>query len=152
MIRYFSICFLLIIISNSCSGQEDLLVLRRKNNNTYYHAGDKISFQIEGSESKITGRILDLKDSVIVFEGFEVPLSKITWLYMNSRRLIPRLLLTAGAGYLCVDLVNGGKQIQRALISSGTMIGLGLIAKLLIRKKIKIKERTRFIILNYNKP
>jgi hypothetical protein len=151
MIRYFTICFLLLAISDSCYGQKDVLVLRRRNNNTYYHAGDKISFHIEENKSKITGRISDLTDSTIIFESFEVPLSKITWLYIDSRKLLPRLLLTAGAGYLFVDLINGGAQIERVLISSGTLISLGLLAKLLIRNKIKIKGRTRFIILNYNK-
>jgi hypothetical protein len=151
MIRYFTICFLLLPINDSCYGQKDILVLRRRSNNTYYHAGDKISFEVEGDESKITGRILDLKDSVIVFEGFEVPISKITWLYIDGRKLLPRLLLLAGVGYLFIDLINGGAQIQRVLVSSGTLIGIGLLANFLIRKKIKIKGRTRFLILNYNK-
>ena len=153
MIRYFTICFLLLVICNNCYGQKDVLILRRRNNNTYYHAGDKISFQIEEDKSKITGRILDLTDSTIIFEGFEVPLSKITWLYIN-RKIFTRLLLTAGpagVGYLFVDLINGGGQIERVLITSGSLIGIGLIAKLLIRNKIQIKGRTRFVILNYNK-
>jgi hypothetical protein len=62
-----------------------------------------------------------------------------------------RFFFIAGAGYLCVDMINGGAQIERVLISSGTLIGIGLLAKLFIRNKIKIKGRTRFVILNYNK-
>ena len=96
MIKYFTILLLLLIISKSCYGQKDILVLRKKNNNTYYHIGDKISFQTEGNESKITGRIIDLKDSVIVFEGFEVPLSKIPGsILMTGKRFLDYYLWKA---------------------------------------------------------
>jgi hypothetical protein len=157
MIRYFTFCFLLLIISNSCFCQKDLLILQKKNKNTFYNSGDVISFKIEGDKSKITGKILDLEDSVIVFKGYEVNVNKITCLYVDKKTgrglhyKLASLLLIGGSGYALIDLINRGELDERTLIPCGKLIAAGLLAKLIIGNKIKIKGRTRLRILNYNK-
>jgi len=130
---------------------------RNKHKNAYYEAGDKISFRIEGDKSKIAGRILDLKDSVIVFENFEVVVDKITWLYVDNktgwwlRYKLAEFSFKGGGCALFLYLINSHIRYGGTLIIGGSLIGIGILAKLLIGNKIKIKGRTRLIILNYNK-
>jgi hypothetical protein len=155
MNKYFTVCLLLFILLNNCFGQRRLMMLQKKNKNknAYYEAGDVISFRIEGKKSKITGKILDLNDSIIVFRGYEVDVRKITALYVDEktrwwlRYKIAQLALLGGVGYLVLDVVNNGELNKGTLIVGGAVIGAGLIAKLLISNQIKIRGRTRVRIL-----
>jgi hypothetical protein len=112
-----------------------------------------ISFKIEGRKSKITGEIVELRDSIIVFRGYEVPIRQITCLYIDEktkwwlRYKIAQLSLIAGTGYLALDVINTGELKKETLIVSGAVIGVGLLAKLLISNKIKIKGKTKLRIL-----
>lgn len=136
-------------------GQRTLLMLQKKNKNknAYYKLGDEISFRIEGSKRKISGEILDLKDSVIVFHGFEVRVDEISSLYIDEktkwwlRYKVEQIGLIAGGGYLVLDLINTGQFNKETLVISGSLIGVGLIGKLLIGNRIKIKGRTKLRIL-----
>jgi hypothetical protein len=146
---------LLLASSTNCFGQRNLLMLQKKNKNktAYYESGDVISFKIEGRKSKITGEIVELRDSIIVFRGYEVPIRQITCLYIDEktkwwlRYKIAQLSLIAGTGYLALDVINTGELKKETLIVSGAVIGVGLLAKLLISNKIKIKGRTKLRIL-----
>lgn len=147
--------FLFLTISNTCTGQRTLLMLQKKNKNknTYYKLGDEISFRKIGSKKKITGEILDLRDSVIVFHEFEVRVDEILSLYIDEktkwwlRYKIEQIGLIAGVGYLTLDLINNGEISRETLVISGTLIGVGLIGKLLIGNRIKIRGRTKLRIL-----
>gem|GEM_PF-4903139 len=63
----------MLTLSNLSLAQWTLLMLQKKNKNknSYYEVGDDISFRLTGNKGKTSGEILDLKDSVIVFHGFE---------------------------------------------------------------------------------
>lgn len=130
-----------------------MLQKKNKNKNVYYSVGDAISFQIKGRKSKITGEILDFKDSLIVFKGYEVNVADIKCLYIDEktkwwlRYKIAQLSFITGTGYLLVDFINTGELNNNTLTVSGTIIGVGLISKLLITNKIKIRERTKLRIL-----
>jgi hypothetical protein len=130
-----------------------MLQKKNKNKTVYYKAGDVISFKIIGNKFKTKGEIVELKDSVIVFKGYEVPISKIACLYIDEktkwwlRYKIAQLSLIAGTGYLALDVINTGELKKETLIVSGTVIGVGLIAKLLISNKIKIRGKTKLRIL-----
>src|SRR5258705_243743 len=50
-------------------------------------------------------------------------------------------------GYLTLDLINNGEISRETLVISGTLIGVGLIGKLLIGNRIKIRGRTKLRIL-----
>jgi hypothetical protein len=147
--------FLLVLaVSNICCGQLLMLQKKNKNKNAYYKPGDKISFRLNGSSRKISGEILDLKDSVIVFRGFEVRVDKISSLYIDEktrwwlRYKIEQLGLIAGVGYLTLDIVNSGQINKETLVISGALIGVGLVGKLLIGNRIKIRGRTKLRILS----
>ena len=147
--------WLLLIISNISFGQRTLLMLQKKNKNknAYYQVGDEISFRVNGNKKKISGGILDLKDSIIVFHGFEVRVDEISSLYIDEktkwwlRYKVEQIGLIAGGGYLVLDLINTGQFNKETLVISGSLIGVGLIGKLLIGNRIKIKGRTKLRIL-----
>jgi len=155
MIRMLLALLLFLIISNTCIGQRTLLTLQKKNKNknVYYKIGDEISFRKNESKRKITGRILDLRDSVIVFHGFEVRVDEISSLYIDEktkwwlRYKIEQIGLIAGVGYLTLDLINSGEISRETLVISGTLIGVGLIGKLLIGNRIKIRGQTKLRVL-----
>ncbi|MGC3947601.1 MAG: hypothetical protein QM762_24365 [Chryseolinea sp.] len=56
--------------------------------------------------------------------------------------------LLGGAAYLVLDLLNNGELNSETAVISGTLIGVGFIAKLLIGSRIKIKGRTKLRVLN----
>lgn len=130
-----------------------MLEKRNKNKTVYYSVGDIISFKTKGRKSKITGEILDFKDSLLVFKGYEINVTDIKCLYIDEktkwwlRFKIAQLSLIIGTGYLLIDAINTGELNKNTLAISGTIIGVGLIAKLLISNKIKIRGRTKLRIL-----
>lgn len=101
------------------------------------------------TKAKVTGEIVAIQDSVIVFKGFEVRVSEISSLYIDEktrwwlRYKIEQLSLITGGGYLLLDIINTGELNNKTLIVSGTLIGAGLIARVLIGNRIKIRGRTR---------
>lgn len=130
-----------------------MLQMKNKNKNAYYKAGDKISFRTNEHKRRITGKILELKDSVIVFKGFEVRVSEISSLYIDEktkwwlRYKVEQLCLLAGGSYLLLDTINNGEFSEDTLIISGTLIGVGVLAKVLIGNRIKIQGRTKLRIV-----
>lgn len=148
-------CILLLIVTNYCFGQQTFLMLQKKNRNknVYYKPGDEISFRTIASNKKITGQIMELKDSIIVFKGFKLNVDEISSLYIDEktrwwlRYKVQQLSLIAGGGYLLLNLINNGEISEDDLIISGTLIGVGLIAKFLIGNRIKIKGRTKLRIV-----
>jgi len=130
-----------------------MLQKRNKNKNVYYKPGDEITFRLNGNKRKISGEIVDFKDSVIVFRGFEVRVNEISSLYIDEktrwwlRYKIEQLSLIVGGGYLLLDIIKTGELNKNTLIVSGTLIGVGLIAKAIIGNRIKIKGRTKLRIV-----
>jgi len=115
--------------------------------------GDEISLRLTGSNRKISGVILDLKDSAVVFQGFEVRIEEISSLYIDEktkwwlRYKVEQLGLIIGFGYLAIDVINTGQVTKEILVISGALISVGLIAKFLIGNQIKIRGRTKLHIL-----
>ena len=130
-----------------------MLQMKNENKNAYYQAGDKISFRTNGSKRRLTGTMLELKDSLIAFKGFEVRLSEISSLYIDEktkwwlRYKVEQLCLLAGGSYLLLDTINNGEFDKDTLIISGTLIGVGILAKVLIGNRIKIKGSTKLRIV-----
>jgi hypothetical protein len=119
----------------------------------YYKTGDEISFKLNESRRKISGKILEFKDSIIVLEGFEVRIVEISSIYIDehtrwwSRYKIEQLCLIAGGGYLLLNIINKEELTEEALIISGVLISAGLFAKMLIGNRIKMKGRTKLRIV-----
>lgn len=139
----------------TCTEHRSLLMLQKKNRNknAYYEKSDVISFQIKGRKSKIKAEIIDFKDSTIIFQGFEVNVDQIKCIYIDEktkwwlRCKIAQLSFITCTGYLALDVINTGKLDKNTLAVTATIVGVGLIAKLLISNKIKIRGRTKLKIL-----
>ena len=150
---------ILFLVAISCFGQQSALMLQKRNGNknAYYKIGEEISFRVNGNRSKITGVIMALEDSVIVFHGFEVHVSEIRSIYIDDktkwwlRYKIEQLLLLGGTAYLFVDVINNQKLSKETAIIAGTAIGGGLLAKLIIGNRIKMRGRTKLRILKFQK-
>ena len=148
---------LLVMISSGCWGQATRLLLQTKNKNksAYYRPGEKITFRVKDSKRKISGEIIDFSDSTIFFRGgFGVRVNDITALYIDDktkwwlRYKIEQLSLIAGGGYLLLNLANGQGINGDVLAVSGTLVGVGLLARWLIGHRIRIKGRTRLKIVD----
>lgn len=148
--------FFLLAVSVRCYGQ-DLLMLYKKNRNknAYYKPGDDLSFRIKGNKSKITGEIIGFRDSTIVFRRFEADLDQISSIYIDEktrwwlRYKVEQMCLLAGSGYLVLDVINHGHLSKETAIISGITIGVGLLARLIIGKRIKLKGKTKLKLIEY---
>ena len=146
----------LLLVSSSAFGQYPLLMLEKtnKNKDAYYEVGDELTFYRQGKKTKIKDKIIGFEDSIIVFRGYSVPIGEITALHIDDKtrwwlRFKPaQLLLIGGIGYLLIDTFNSGEFSEDTLIVSGLLIGLGLLFRLLIPNKIKIRGKTKLMILN----
>ncbi len=145
----------LLLAAYQAIAQQSVLVLQMPdpNKNAYYEVGDQLTFYLPGKRSKRTETILALEDSLVVFRGSTVPVGQITALHIDDRtrwwlRYKPaQLALMAGTGYLLLDTVNNRELNEGTLAISGSLIGLGLIFRLLIPNKIKIRRNTKLRIL-----
>jgi hypothetical protein len=154
MTKYF-ICILLLFVVKDSISQKRMLMLQKKNKNknVYYKVGDDLTFYRENDSSKITGEILAIEDSAIVFKGYTVPLHEITALHIDQktrwwlRYKAAQLLLIGGVGYLAIDALNNQEFSNETLVISGSAIGLGLLCKAFNRNRIKIRGNTKLRIL-----
>ena len=145
----------LFLTVSQATAQQSVLVLEMPNPNksTYYEAGDRLTFYLPGKRSKRTETILALEDSLIVFRGYTVPVGQITALHIDDQtrwwlRYKPaQLALMAGTGYLVLDTVNNRELDGGTLAIGGSLVSLGLIFRLLIPNKIKIRRNTKLRIL-----
>jgi hypothetical protein len=55
-------------------------------------------------------------------------------------------------GYFLIDVINTGYVKKETLVVSGSLIAAGLLAKVLISDKIKIKGKRRLWILKRERP
>jgi hypothetical protein len=145
----------LFLAAQQAVAQQQVLVLQmpNPNKNAYYEVGDRLTFYLPGKRSKRTETILGLEDSLIVFRGYTMPVDQITALHIDDQtrwwlRYKPaQLALMAGTGYILVDALNSRELSEETLAIGGSMIGLGLIFRLLIPNKIRIRRKTKLRIL-----
>ena len=63
------------------------------------------------------------------------------------RFMYKRIFVYAGVGYLLLDVLNTGELSEETLMISSSLISAGLLARLLISERIKIKGRRKLIII-----
>ncbi len=156
MTRTLTVVLLLLLVHTSGYGQASsfLMFEKSRNRRAFYYPGDKISLQLRGDRSKFTGRIQELQDSVILFEHYRVRVSDVTHIYQDDkqnwytlRHKLSPLLLIGGTGYLVLDVVNSRELDRGTLVLSGSLIGVGLLAKWLIPTKTRIRGKRRLKIV-----
>ena len=153
--RYYFFIALLLCCS-MVRAQHTLLMLDKGNRKSaYYKVGDKIAFFKKGSGHKVAAEILDLRDSIIVFPGFEVRLKDISALYIDDKTKrwlqfkISQLSLLCGSIYIFADVANTGTLKNETMAVGGVLLGVGALARAIFPHRIKIKGRTRLRILKF---
>ncbi len=145
----------------ACSGQQ-LLFHKNRNKEVLYKPADIISFSTKDDHSRMTSQILGFEgDSLIVFQNYKINPRDITCMYVDEktrgwyplRYNIDKLLLIAGVGYPLLEFFNerilNGNSVDRNVVRvGGFLVGAGLMARLLISEKIKIKGRRKLLIID----
>jgi hypothetical protein len=143
------------IFSASTLFSQKLLFHKNNFKEQFYEVGDVISFRLKNDKTKVTGKILDFEDSVIVFQGYKINPQRISAIYVDKktrtwfalRYKYKYLLPEIGAGYLLLEWVNTGSVDTGVLKFSGAFIASGVMARFLISDRIKIKRKRRLVIM-----
>jgi hypothetical protein len=135
--------------------QTFLLFHKNRYREAHYVVSDVITFRVKGEGKKIKAEIVGFENGLIVFDGFKVRPEDITDLYVDPKTRIwyavrfkyARLCFIAGAGYMLIDLANNGDLHQSTMVVGTTLIAAGVIAQILVSRRIKIKGRRRLEII-----
>jgi hypothetical protein len=149
---YFAVS--LLFLSADCFGQK-LLFHKNRFREVTYQVGDIISFNLKGDNSKITSQIRGFEDKLIVFSDFNVTPEEVSHIYIDRktktwfilRYKYQYVLPIIGFGYALLDFANTGELSKETLLFGSSCIAAGLLAKVLISKKIKIKGKRKLVIL-----
>ncbi|MEM7107581.1 MAG: hypothetical protein AAF519_05090 [Bacteroidota bacterium] len=151
MAKRIALVFFLILTASSLSGQYYLQLKKRNKVIHTYAAGDNISFKLKGDDYLNDQMIIGLADSIIKFRLFEVAFSDIEFVTIRDRKqygidLTSTIAITAGELFLVGDQFNqlfieneGFGPSSETLIIGGSIIGFGLLLRLLKKRKFKIK-------------
>eukprot|EP01004_Peranema_trichophorum_P008903 NODE_764_length_2376_cov_41.742565_g653_i0.p3 GENE.NODE_764_length_2376_cov_41.742565_g653_i0~~NODE_764_length_2376_cov_41.742565_g653_i0.p3 ORF type:complete len:157 (-),score=1.33 NODE_764_length_2376_cov_41.742565_g653_i0:1618-2088(-) len=150
-------CFVIALLSFVASRLFGQKLLFHKNNykEEAYQVGEIISFRLQGNKSKITRQILGFEDSLIVFRDYRINPNEISDMYVDRKTIrwfilrykYKNVLPAIGGGYLLLELVNTGEANKNTLVFSGSFIVAGIMAKLFIPNRIKIKGRRKLVIV-----
>ncbi|MEM7551485.1 MAG: hypothetical protein AAF363_17515 [Bacteroidota bacterium] len=150
--------FLIFAILFSCPevfGQDLLLFQKNNHRQAKYYKGDVLKFYLKGEKSARKSEIIDFQDSLIVFKNYKLHPAEISHLHLDNqtrswfivRYKYDRALPIAGGAYLLADGINNGVSEETGIIS-GSLVGAGLFAYILIKKRIKIKGRRKLMVID----
>lgn len=152
--RKWTLIFILFSLLTNGSSQS-LLFKKNSYRKEYYKAGETITFRLKGERTKYKRQILGFQDSLIVFQDFKVNPEGISHFYVDKKTRMwyilkykyQGVLPIIGIGVLLLDVVNTAEFRKETLVFSGSLIAAGILAKLLISKKIKIKGQRKLLIV-----
>lgn len=144
-----------LIFSSDSFGQPRLLFKKNDRRSAYYTTGDFITFRIKSHPSKITDQVRGFEDSLIVFQFYKVNPKEITDLYVDNKTRVwfavrykyEKVFPMIGVGYILLDWINTGEVSGETAIIGGSLVGAGILARVLISRKMKIKGRRKLEIL-----
>ncbi|MEQ8688984.1 MAG: hypothetical protein RIE86_27030 [Imperialibacter sp.] len=140
----------------TCTAQRQYLLFHKNNiREAQYFAGEVIAFRFKDNDFKVTDQIKGFRDGLVLFDGYEVHANDFEVLYADHKTRIwfafrykfVKLTMIAGAGYLALDVINTGRFDKNTMIISGSLIGAGLIGRLFIREKFKIKGKKKIVVI-----
>lgn len=152
--------FIISLVSFSLQAQKILLAENQRSfKNFKFYTGDELTFKYAAEEHKVHDIILEMTDSVLVFEeAGEVKLTEIEAFYRGNYvvKILQPLTLLAGAAYFGLDsfnrLINNDAPVilaETVAISAG-LVGLSfaLTPFQMVRYKTGTKWQLRIIDLN----
>lgn len=155
MAKHLLILLFLLSLHATCQAQDYLLFHKNRIREAHYYAGEMISIRILDNDFKVTDQIKGFSNGLILFDGYEVNPADITHLYVDRktrawfafRYKFEKLFLFAGAGYLVLDVINTREVDKGTVLLGGSLIGAGLLAKVLISDRFKIKGKKSITIV-----
>jgi hypothetical protein len=117
--------------------------------------GDVISVRLHNDKTKYSFQIKGFEDSVIVVNNYKIRPSEISHIYVDEKIKIwyilkykyEKIFLIAGAGYFLISLINEGEIHKETAIISGSLITAGLLARLLVNQKIRIRGKKKLALI-----
>src|SRR6267154_2422589 len=134
----------LLLVSGFC---QKLLFHKNNYKEVFYQVGETITFRLKGDNSKISAQIIRFEADLIVFPSFKVSPKEVSHLYVDKktrtwfilRYKYKSILPIIGLGYMLLDFVNTGSLSKETALVGASFVIAGLLAKILISDKIKIK-------------
>lgn len=146
----------LLINSYSLIYAQELVFQKKNYRKVSYKIGETISIKSKDLKRKLTGKIIDLQDSIIVFNNYEVNVKNISHIYIDDktkdwfifRQKYDKILILTGGGGFALDLINSKKVHQETIIVSSILVGSGILFKVLLPQKMKITHKRKLKIVN----
>jgi len=137
-----------LICSFNAIAQQYLIVKKRQHTKLVFESGDYIKFRVKGEKHWRKQLIVGFLENGIRFHYFDVLLEDIEAVKRPKSSLkagAANTLIWAGVGYLIIDQFNQfvirDEPVdvnESTWIVSGTLVGIGVLWKLLMRKKYMI--------------
>jgi hypothetical protein len=152
-VRFFCTLALSILVFK-CFSQK-LLFYKNSRREVSYEAGEILTFDLKGDGSKIRAQIKGFEGNLVVFQNFKVSPGEVANIYVDDktrtwfifRYKYQRVLPLIGLGYMLLDFINTGSLSKETVVFGSTLIAAGLLAKIFISEKIKIKGRRKLVII-----
>ncbi len=149
-------------LASLCAGAQQYVVLQKKGTarNYKYQVGNDITIQVMRGDLIFSGTITQIADSGIVIDNLiGISIRDIKNVYRPRRfvRVLSKVLLYAGAGYVALDGVNGvinnySPVISKStIIASSVMVGTGLLMKPFYTRKFDAQEKYVLKVLDFEK-
>ena len=166
MYKLFLKSFLIIsafLFTLNCFGQDKFLAIERPGHikRIKFSIGEEIRIRIKGDDFYTTQKIEELYDSTVVLNGKYIALGDIESFKYKSENILVRNLAkkfpVASVLLLGISALNSTSRIDdedNAVITRGSWIAasslmfVGLIGNVMMRKTIKIKRNKRLMIID----
>lgn len=165
MRKYFMVIVLLFATASLCTGQafiyakgQSFLYFKKNGHReAVYAVGDKLTFELRTTRTKVTDRIIGFEDSLLVFQTYKLRPNEIGALYVDDKTKIwfifrykyEKVFFLAGSLFLPISVINTGQVEPKALAVSGALLGAGLLARWLVSKKLRIKGKRKLLVISY---
>jgi hypothetical protein len=157
------ICLILLfVISGIHAVAQQYLVLQKTGTakNFKYQVGNEITVQVDRGEYVFSGRISQIKDSSFVLNSLnEIFLGEVSQVYKKRTfvRVLSKVLLFGGIGYVGLEGVNGLINnyspviSQNTMIISASMVGASFILRPFYTRGFDTREKYTLKILDFEK-
>jgi len=153
---------LLLLMISLCAGAQQYVVLQKKGTvkNYKYQVGNDITLMVKRGDLVFSGEISQINDSSFVLNSLnEIFLEEIKYVYRQRRfvRVLSKVLLYAGVGYVALEGVNGVINnyspviSQNTIIAGAVMVGTSFALRPFYTRSFSIPEKFVLKILDFEK-
>ena len=125
-------------------------------NRIFFYEGEDIRLKVAGGDNYVGGLIIGLRDSVIHFRYFDIPVNEITEVDIRDRQFggfnvtqYAPFLIVGGPFFAIVDWLNQGSLNSTSFIVAATTTGFGYLLWMFRRKRFVVRKRNKVAIIRY---